>query len=186
MTPKEEERKKVFAEILNELFEQYDQYKGKAEIKQKELDELNQQGRDLIKKITAFKMFYDELVPESAEIRKTPINVLGSLLGEGGYIITKPVSVVEALKIIFKAKPSKEFEPVELKDELELIRKKKLLDSDADNLLWITHSALRTLIKDNYLIKNTEGSKPTYRKKELYDLEFIKKLLAPIGYNDEK
>lgn len=186
MTPKEEERKKVFAEILNELFEKYDQYKGKVEIKQKELDELNQQGQDLIKKITAFKMFYDELDPESTEIRETPINVLSSLIREGGYIIPKPVSVVEALKIIFKAKPSKEFEPVELKDELELIRKKKQLVSDADNLLWITHSALKTLIKDNYIIKNTEGSKPTYRKKDLVDIEFIKKLLGYKRDNDEK
>lgn len=177
MTPKEEERKRVLSEYLNELFEKFDQYKEITQKKYKELEELKEEGDVLIDEIRSVNKIYTKLVSESGDIDDQVNTIEGLLDTQFENNIKGPVSVVEALNLMFTYSPTKEFEPVELKDKLESLRKKNLLNSNAENLLWITHSALKTLLKDNFIIKNKSGSKSTYRKKILLDKKTIKELM---------
>lgn len=172
MATKQEERKKVLEEYLNELFWKFDRHRKISQKKYKELEELKKEGDALIEEIEVVNKLYSKLVssePTKNEVK--PRNALAQLIQK---VIDEPVTVVEALKVIFSNAPTKKFEPVELKNELENIRKKNLLNSDAENLLWITHSALKTLMKDNFIIRNESGSRPTYRKQFTIDEDTFK------------
>ena len=50
------------------------------------------------------------------------------------------------MKYLFALYPGKEWSPTEFRDQFELLRNKDLLDTKADNLLWVAHSSLKHLL----------------------------------------
>lgn len=73
---------------------------------------------------------------------------------------------LQALKKIFSDNPKNDFIPGQLRDELQKLRDNKLLKSNANNLLFVTHSALKSLLKKNIIIKNDMADPPSYHLRE--------------------
>ena len=78
--------------------------------------------------------------------------------------LKSPITPIDAIFEIFLKYPGKKWEPTELRDELERLRKENLLDSTAENLLWTTHSVLKRLLEKKYIFKHPEGNKTFYLK----------------------
>lgn len=76
--------------------------------------------------------------------------------------VSEPIAPTEYIKKLFNVYPSKDWKPPEFRDQLELLKEKNLLDSTADNLLWVVHSSLKTLYTQHFIDKDEE--KGTYKK----------------------
>jgi hypothetical protein len=165
MSPKDEERKKILTEYLEELFDKLDKCSKEYEEKREEARKITKERDNILSEIESVAKVYDRFVPADNQTNKKPVNALSLVTKFSIESIKEPISVVEALKIIFKESPTKEFSPVELRDKLESLKKKELLSTDAENLLWITHSAIRTLLRENFISKKESGTWPTYQRK---------------------
>ena len=82
------------------------------------------------------------------------------------YIMKQQRRPLQAIKKIFSDSPKKDFTPGQLRDELQRLRDNKSLKSNASNLLSVTHSALKSLVKKNLIVKNDMTDPPSYHLRE--------------------
>jgi hypothetical protein len=80
-----------------------------------------------------------------------------------------------ALKDIFASSPFKSFTPSELRDELETLKRDGLLKSNSNNLLYVVHSSIKSLIKKGIIKKESENDPPTYKFADVKTLQMIEK-----------
>jgi len=174
MNTKIEDRKKVLIEYMKELTDKFDQNQKTVDKKKKELNKLVETSEMLVEEMQLISELLDRVldpininkdIPTKRKLQMVaglPLNIF-----DGG-----PFTVVEALKKVFESNPRTLFEPVSLKNILGLFKERNMLKTEAENLLWITHSGLKTLLRENY-IEKVQNGKPKYRKKLMFDVNPI-------------
>ena len=80
----------------------------------------------------------------------------------GVRIVGKPKKPIQAIHELLKNNAGKDFTPTEIREEMEYLRKQGLLLSDAKNLLWVVHSALRTLFMKGLVTRTDENNNVYY------------------------
>lgn len=147
---------------MNEVKELVDHLRAARKVIVNKLMALDADTRALKNDLSAIDIMLSKQNQEDAKIKiyhQGSINFLETI---------KTYQPIDAIRKIFKANPRKAWKPGELRDELQIMREQGSLSSKAKDLLFLTHSCLKSLIKNGEIIKDSNPDIPVYylRKEE--------------------
>jgi len=106
------------------------------------------------------------LLEQAKTIRKAINVLLGKsevTVSPGMQEITTPLGIADSIRKAFDDYPERNWTPPTLRDELQKLRDKKLLKSDARDLLTSINSPLQRLVRNGYVRKSGKGLHTRYK-----------------------